>query len=354
MASITKHKSGWRAFVRRQGQPSSSRVLPTRREAERWARDKERELDHQVTAPVDLRITLGDVIRHYVEHLLPTTASPSRRNQLGTIARAIGHLRLRELSVQALTDYARRRQRAGTAPATIAMDLSYLGTALTHAGAALLPPDAVSGYLGSLKAAKAVLSHARVTGASFKRERRPTEAELLLLRDHFASSRLQLPMWTLIQFAVATTLRLGEIVALRWGDLDEKRRLILVRDRKHPQQKRGNNSLIPLLSHSTINGKAIDPLTLIKSQASMVRKENRIFPYRAASVTQAFCRSVAACGIPDLHFHDLRHDGVSRMFEYGYTIEQVALLSGHASWENLKRYTQIDPTTLLLHEKLPK
>jgi integrase len=354
MASITKHKNGWRAFIRRAGLPSASRVLPTRREAERWARDTERELEHATTTPVDLRLTLGDVLGHYIEHVLPRSAGPSRRRALRALSRNIGHLRLRELSVQALTDYARRRQRAGAGPVTIGMDLSYLGTALTHAGAALLPPDAVSGYLTTLKAAKAVLGHARVTGASFKRERRPTDAELCALRDHFAQARLQLPMWTLIQFAVATTLRLGEIVALRWSDLDEERRLILVRDRKHPQQKRGNNSLIPLLSHSIINGETIDPLTLIQSQASIARRENRIFPYRSQSVSQAFCRAVAACGIQDLRFHDLRHDGVSRMFEYGYTIEQVALLSGHASWENLKRYTQINPEILLNYKPLPK
>jgi integrase len=351
MASITRHKNGWRAFIRRAGLPSASRVLPTRREAERWARDTERELERQTSTPVDLRLTLGDVIDHYIEHILPRTAGPSRRRALKALSRVIGHLRLRELSVQALTDYARRRQRAGTAPATITMDLSYLGTAMKHAGAALLPPDAVTGYLTTLKAARAVLGHARVTGASFKRKRRPTEAELLLLRDHFARARLRLPMWTLMQFAIATTLRLGEIVSLRWADLDEERRLILVRDRKDPQQKEDNDSLIPLLSHSTINGETIDPLTLIKSQASIARKENRIFPYRSQSVSQAFWRAVVACGIEDLRFHDLRHDGVSRMFEYGYTIEQVALLSGHSSWENLKRYTQIDPTTLLLHKK---
>jgi integrase len=351
MASITKHRSGWRAFVRRQGLPSASRVLPTRREAERWARDTERELDRAASTPVDLRTTLGDVIGHYIDHILPRTASISRRNQLQTVKKSIGHLRLRELSVQALTDYARRRQRAGASPATITMDLSYLGTALTHAGAALLPPDAVAGYMGSLKAAKAVLSHARVTGASLKRERRPTEKELLLLRDYFARSRLQLPMWALVCFAIATTLRLGEIVSLRWSDLDEKRRLILVRDRKHPRLKTGNNSLIPLLEHTTIQNGTIDPLTIIKSQASMRTKAERIFPYRPQSVTQAFCRAVAECGIDDLRFHDLRHDAVSRMFEYGYTIEQVALLSGHSSWEHLKRYTQINPETLLAHKK---
>ena len=53
-----------------------------------------------------------------------------------------------------------------------------------------------------------------------------------------------------------------------------------------------------------------------------------------------------ACGIADLHFHDLRHEGVSRLFEKGYAIEQVSLVSGHRSWSSLKRYTNLRPDSL--------
>jgi integrase len=45
--------------------------------------------------------------------------------------------------------------------------------------------------------------------------------------------------------------------------------------------------------------------------------------------------------IKDLKFHDLRHEGVSRLFELGKTIPQVASVSGHRSWQNLQRYTHI-------------
>jgi hypothetical protein len=43
-------------------------------------------------------------------------------------------------------------------------------------------------------------------------------------------------------------------------------------------------------------------------------------------------------GIKDLHFHDLRHDGISRLFEIGKDIPQDRSVSGHRSWQNLKRY----------------
>jgi len=46
-------------------------------------------------------------------------------------------------------------------------------------------------------------------------------------------------------------------------------------------------------------------------------------------------------GIDDLHFHDLRHEGCSRLFELGWTIPQVASVSGHRSWQSLKRYSHL-------------
>jgi len=51
-------------------------------------------------------------------------------------------------------------------------------------------------------------------------------------------------------------------------------------------------------------------------------------------------------GIEDLHFHDLRHEATSRLFEQGYSIEQVATVTLHESWQELKRYTQLRPETL--------
>jgi integrase len=45
--------------------------------------------------------------------------------------------------------------------------------------------------------------------------------------------------------------------------------------------------------------------------------------------------------INDLHFHDLRHEGISRLFEMGCTIPQVAAVSGHRSWQSLQRYSHL-------------
>jgi integrase len=150
-------------------------------------------------------------------------------------------------------------------------------------------------------------------------------------------------------FAVATGMRLGEILRLLWAELNEIKRTIWIRDRKHPKQKKGNDQEVPLVRGPfVLAGQVIDPLETIRRQHP---KGKLIFPYRAASVSTAFTRAVQACGIEDLHFHDLRHHGVSFLFEAGYRIEQVALVSGHRDWNMLRRYTKLRPETL--HRDLP-
>jgi integrase len=66
-----------------------------------------------------------------------------------------------------------------------------------------------------------------------------------------------------------------------------------------------------------------------------------IFPYNTDAISAAFTRACKLLGIEDLRFHDLRHDGISRLFEMGWNIPQVAVVSGHRSWQSLKRYTHI-------------
>jgi len=67
----------------------------------------------------------------------------------------------------------------------------------------------------------------------------------------------------------------------------------------------------------------------------------------AGAVSDKFADVAQLAGCPDLRFHDLRHEACSRLFEQGLSIEQVALVSGHKSWDTLKRYTQLKPGEVL-------
>jgi integrase len=150
-------------------------------------------------------------------------------------------------------------------------------------------------------------------------------------------------MADVVRFAVCTAMRLSEITSLRWDGLNEEARTVLIRDRKHPRQKKGNDQVVPLLRGPVrIAGTVVDPMDVVSAQRRRVdRDEDRVFPYEPDSVSTAFTRAVEALGIEDLHFHDLRHDGVSRLFEAGLRIEQVALVSGHRDWTMLRRYTNL-------------
>ena len=63
-------------------------------------------------------------------------------------------------------------------------------------------------------------------------------------------------------------------------------------------------------------------------------------------MSKYFKQACDALGVPDLRLHDMRHDGISRLFEQGYDIPRVALVSGHKNWNSLKRYTNLKPEDL--------
>ena len=73
----------------------------------------------------------------------------------------------------------------------------------------------------------------------------------------------------------------------------------------------------------------------------MTGRAGRIFPYNGKSVGAAFRRACRELGIEDLRFHDLRHETASRLFEAGYQIPEVALVTGHRDWKMLRRYTNL-------------
>jgi integrase len=170
-----------------------------------------------------------------------------------------------------------------------------------------------------------------LTAKSRQRTRRPTLAELDKLLTHFravkANRPASLPMDRIILFALFSTRRQEEITTIRWADYEGNR--VMVRDMKHPDDKLGNNVWCELPPEASA---IID---------SMPRREERIFPYSNEAISAAFTRACKVLGIEDLHFHDLRHEGVSRLFEMGRTIPQVASVSGHRSWQSLQRYAHL-------------
>ena len=71
------------------------------------------------------------------------------------------------------------------------------------------------------------------------------------------------------------------------------------------------------------------------------RIDERVFPITANALRLAWERLRKRAGIQDLHFHDLRHEAISRFFEKGLSVPEVALISGHRDYRMLFRYTHL-------------
>jgi integrase len=343
MATFTKRGTRWRAQVRRAGQSPLSKTFANRSDAVAWARDVEHKIDRGQTIDPGRKFKFSEVAAAYREHLSFKGMGRSKSQALDKIEKMLGHRRLIELKTPTFIDFCKTREEEGAGPATILQDLSYVGTVLRHGGSLIGAEHAAATAITALDAARRTLHHSGRVAKGEERDRRPTEEEIQGLIAYWSPNpRQHIPMIDLMLFAIASAMRLGEIVNLRWEDLDEKTRTILIRARKHPRKKATNNQKVPLpLGPCVIGGRVVDPLQITLRQPSAWRREGRIFPHAAQSVSKAFQRATAAVAVEDLTFHDLRHDGASRLFEAGWTIERVALVTGHRDWNMLRRYTQL-------------
>lgn len=343
MATITKLPSGsWRVQVRRKGKYASETFL-RRGDGEVWARDIEHRIDRGEPIHCDTGATktFGGLIDLHKSDLAQVgkTYGRSKAASLEFLAARLGKLKPSELDREKLIKFGKERANEGAGPVTLSIDLGYIKTILSHAAA-------VHGIYASTEGidlARIALTRLGLIGKSNERDRRPTDAEIDAILSHLeANPRLTIPVGRIIRFAIATAMRQDEICRVTWADYNARTKMLHIRDRKDPRRKKGNDQWIPLLD---VSGFA--PCTLIEEQRQLLcGRGERIFPYNGRSVGTAFRRACRALDIEDLHFHDLRHEGTSRLFEAGFTIEQVALVTGHKDWKMLRRYTHIRPENL--------
>ena len=347
MASIYRVGTKWRAQIRLKGKTPLSEMFDTNAEAKRWVRQMEGAL-HK-TKGDDQLVKYSEIHEQYFAAL--TKCGYSKQQVCKRLLEYWKDYRLGEINTSEISKYAMKRQQEGLAPATVLGELIYFGVVLQHGGVIANNQEALRAKL-TLKGTITTLRNIGTAGDARKRTRRPTDEELGKIRDYIVGRpRSQVPVWEIVLFAIGTCMRLGEIVGtggVTWEDFNEKDRTILIRGRKDPVDPSGFDQTIPLLSgHAVVLGQVIDPVDIILRLRSAYMRKGRIFPYAETAISLAFTKAVKACEIEDLHFHDLRHDGISRMFLPGrYSIPEVAAVSGHKSWKNLQRYTQITPADL--------
>ena len=323
---------------------SESATFDRRQLANEWMRRREADIDQQRARgePVGKGSTLTELLDWYGKDIKELT--PWGRTKEADLKRLAGY-EIAKKNILRLTtaDYiahieARRRDGAG--PATANNDLIWLRQVLRSARASLsLPID-----LQLLEDASHELRQRRVIGKPKERQRRVTANEEKALLEHFAvrDVRAEIPMADIIRFALLTARRQEEITRLKWADLDREKGIAWLDDVKHPRKKVGNRRAFRVLSETW---EIID-------RQPRPEKEERVFPYNPKSIGANFTRACRLRGLKNLHFHDLRHEATSRLFERGYDIPEVAQFTLHESWTTLKRYTHLRPEQV--EERAPK
>jgi integrase len=344
MAAFNRLPSGyWRVQVRRKGQ-YASRTFRLKFDAEQWALEAERAIaiGKTVNAPhVDGRTAFGTLIALHIADMAEVGKAPlrSKAKSLDKLDVALGNVVLGDLTRERLIEFGKARAKEGAGPVTLGIDIGYIRTVLVHAAAI----HGINVPTEQVTLARVALRRLGLIGKGNERDRRPTQDELdCIIRYHDNNSRQIIPLSRIVKFAVATAMRQEEICRLRWPDIDLKARIAIVRDRKDPRRKGGNDQRVPLLA---ANG--YDPVTLLQEQRSVTPSVDLVFPYNSKSLGTAFRRVCRALGIADLHFHDLRHEATSRLFEAGYDIPEVSLVTGHKDWKMLRRYLNLRPHQLV-------
>ena len=131
---------------------------------------------------------------------------------------------------------------------------------------------------------------------------------------------------SVIEFAIETGMRRSEILKLKWHDINLETGFASLYDTKN-----GEDRKVPLTK------RCIEVLN------QLPRSHEHVFPISATCLHQAWRRAVKKAEIKDLRFHDLRHEAVSRFFEMGMSVPEVALISGHKDVTQLFRYTHLNP-----------
>ncbi len=323
MATIAKRKHGYCVQIRRRGFAAVSRTFPTHSEAVAWANQEEAKRTVQKRGrkrqALDLRnITLREILSRYLKEVSSQKIGwLNEHYQLAALMRSpLCDLSLEELSVTDLAQYRDERLKivkAGTVCRELGLVQHALNVATDEWGYNLEENPAS-------KVRKPKLNNAR--------NRRVSQNELDRLIAELAEIDRN-DVISVIQFAVETGMRRGEILSLEWRFVDLHRRTAHL-----PRTKNGHARTVPLTNGA---------IAVLEKQS---RKNSLVFAVSSDALKMCWRRIITKTGIKDLHFHDLRHEAISRFFEMGLSMPEVALISGHRDPRMLMRYTHLVPYKL--------
>jgi integrase len=315
MATVEQLPSGkWRARVRVTGFPAKSKSFRTKKLATVWGHQLEDKLvagiDTTGSIPADFLVeNLLDWYERTITHRKKGHACESYR--IATLSKKMGAIRLSALDPQSIIDFVDVRL------TTVCSDT--VRRELTVLSAAIEAVIALKGFKfdNPVKTAKKILGHTNTLTPPIKRDRRLVGDEYERILTYLAAANPV--MSDVFMLLVESAMRRGDLVKFRGPDLRAGGLLIT-------DDKTDKTTVIPLS---------------VRAREILKRYPDG-FGLRPGSISQCFNRVCKRLKIDDLRIHDLRHEAASRFFERGLSIVQVASITRHSSWEQLKRYTHLD------------
>ena len=319
MATFRKRNNKWQARIQISGGPTQARTFHHLKDAKQWARYLETCYQQGLYISKPKTVTLQQALQRYVKEVNPR----KKRGQIeryriyAWIQHKVSLLKLEQVRTHHLANWRDEKIQQGFQPNTIRLHLAVLSHLYTIA----------KSEWGYENISNPVLGLARPK-INLRMIKRISDSDVELLIQHSASKYLP----TLIRLALTTGMRRSELIKLTWEDIDWVQQAIHVRNPKN-----GEDRMIPLFEKTA-------QVLLDHGVAS-----GNIFPITENAVTLAFKRALKRIGQSTINFHGLRHEAITRFFEKGLTIPEVASISGHKSWSMLRRYTHIN-TQLLVHK----
>jgi integrase len=327
--SIIPVKGGYRATVTRSKLGfRQSKTFTRKGDAQRWGTQLEADIDRDgLPEPEPDSGSIADLISNYIDrHQAVRELGRTKLAGLKQMLRwDITKLNPGELTQAVALGHLEGRRADGAGPATVNNDLVWLRTVLRFHG--------ISKYRTAIDAindASVVAKQMGITAKAKKRDRRPTDDELIQLTNFLRVSRNKW-MVDVVWFAIYSARRQAEIGRLLREDNNSDELTGVVRNLKDPLKR----EIHERFKYTSLAWELI--------QRQPEHSSGRIFPRNEDSISKHFTTACKLLGIVDLRFHDLRHEAVSRLFEQGMDIPTVAQHSLHKQWATLQRYANLNP-----------
>ena len=324
MGYIRAREGRYQANVRRKGYTTVTKTFTSREAAKSWSKTTEIQMERGEFNPHS-SITVDELIKRYTKEVVPKfKGSNPALYRCKTLRRLLGKYRVAELTPATLASY--RDERLQTIqPNSLRREFGLLSAAINTAAidwGISIPSNPVQ--------------FVRVPKFDDRRVRRLEDGEEERLLDT-APPQYQ----RYIILAIETAMRRSELLRMRKSHIDFDKRTLLI-----PVTKNGKPRTIPL---STKAIKAIRDQLQIVSDPNVIpiERDSLIFTFSLRMFRRTFDRIRKKLNMKDWKPHDLRHETTSRLFEKGFSIVEVASITGHDDLKMLKRYTHLRAENLV-------